>query len=133
MSSIIDGSKIASQILADLKVKVANFVNQYGNKPILVAIKVGNNSASNIYIQKKIDACDSVGIVGICMRIMQSDEQLIDKELIELINKLNADDSIHGIILQLPLPLGMDSTKYTRLISPYRKRRPRLIDLLPLY
>ena len=115
---VIDGSKIAKQILADLQLKVANFVNQYGNKPTLVAIKVGNNPASNIYIQKKLRACDSVGMLGICIPIMQYDEQLIDEELVELINKFNADDSIHGIILQLPLPLGMDSTKYTRLIDP---------------
>lgn len=98
---IIDGTAIAASIRKELKSKVSAFKNKTGVTPTLVALMVGHNSASQIYIQKKIAACDEVGILSYCVQVSEDEDDLRKN-----IRRLNNDDNVHGYILQLPLPFG---------------------------
>lgn len=116
--TIIDGSKIANQILSELKSEVTIFKKEFNVTPTLLALKVGNDPASQIYINKKIKACESVGMLGVCISLPAHDD--LELELLKNIDRFNSDDLIHGIILQLPLPKGFDSTNFTSKINPIK-------------
>jgi len=114
MATIIDGKKLAQEIRADLKVKCEE-LKENGINPKLAVIMVGDNKASQVYVRNKSKACNDVGV--------EFEEFLLDanteqKELIELIEKLNQDDSIHGILLQSPIPEHLDINEAFRTISP---------------
>ncbi|MBQ2836253.1 MAG: bifunctional methylenetetrahydrofolate dehydrogenase/methenyltetrahydrofolate cyclohydrolase FolD [Clostridia bacterium] len=114
MAVIIDGKKLAQQIREDLKIKCEE-LKQKGIKPRLAVIMVGDDKASQVYVRNKSKACDEIGI--------EFEEHLLDgdiqqKTLIELIEKLNQDDSIHGILLQSPIPRHLDINEAFRTIAP---------------
>ena len=114
MAVIIDGKKLAQEIRAELKVKCEE-LKEKGINPKLAVIMVGDNKASQVYVKNKSKACEDVGV--------EFEEFLLDanieqKELIELIEKLNQDDSIHGILLQSPIPEHLDINEAFRTISP---------------
>lgn len=111
-SNIIDGKKISGEILADLKKKVAAIK---GRKPGLAAILVGDNPASRIYIKKKVAACKKVGIIS---RKLELSEEFSEKELLKIIESLNQDDSVDGILVQLPLPEHINEFKVINAILP---------------
>ena len=111
---IIDGKKLAKQIREKLKIECEE-LQEKGIKPKLAVIMVGDDKASKIYVKNKSKACDEIGI--------EYEEHLLEKnikqkELIELINKLNNDKSVHGILLQSPIPEGLDINEAFRIISP---------------
>ena len=110
---IIDGKKLAKQIREKLKIECEE-LQEKGIKPKLAVIMVGDDKASKIYVKNKSKACDEIGI--------EYEEYLLEKdikqkELIELINKLNNDNSVHGILLQSPIPEGLDINEAFRTIS----------------
>ena len=110
---IIDGKKLAKQIREKLKIECEE-LQEKGIKPKLAVIMVGDDKASKIYVKNKSKACDEIGI--------EYEEHLLEKnikqkELIELINKLNNDNSVHGILLQSPIPEGLDINEAFRTIS----------------
>lgn len=104
---IIDGNAIAAQIRAEVKDGVEKFKRKTGITPTLVALVAGNDPASQIYVNKKIKACDEVGILS--YRISTSSEI---EDIRENIFRLNSDDNVHGYILQLPLPNGIDPRQF---------------------
>lgn len=111
---IIDGKKLAKQIREKLKIECEE-LQEKGIKPKLAVIMVGDDKASKIYVKNKSKACDEIGI--------EYEEYLLEKdikqkELIELINKLNNDKSVNGILLQSPIPEGLDINEAFRIISP---------------
>ena len=111
---IIDGKKLAKQIREKLKIDCEE-LQEKGIKPKLAVIMVGDDKASKIYVKNKSKACDEIGI--------EYEEYLLEKdikqkELIELINKLNNDKSVNGILLQSPIPEGLDINEAFRIISP---------------
>lgn len=101
----IDGKAVAAELRAGVAGEVAAFENQHGRPPSLTTILVGDDPASNVYVNNKHKACAEVGIFS-------SDERLpADTSadyLAGLIDDLNADDTVDGILLQLPLPDGLD-------------------------
>ena len=103
MSKIIDGKKISLEIKDELKEKVSKM----DNKPTLVVISVGDNPASSVYVKQK-EKC--ANYIGINYKHIHYDS-ISDDLLINEINKLNNDDKITGIIVQLPLPNKMDEIK----------------------
>lgn len=114
MAVIIDGKKLAQQIREDLKIKCEE-LKQKGIKPRLAVIMVGDDKASQVYVRNKSKACDEIGI--------EFEEHLLDgdieqKTLIDLIEKLNQDDKIHGILLQSPIPRHLDINEAFRTIAP---------------
>ncbi|MBU2741400.1 bifunctional methylenetetrahydrofolate dehydrogenase/methenyltetrahydrofolate cyclohydrolase FolD [Acidithiobacillus thiooxidans] len=101
----IDGKAIAKKLQAETAEKSRAFLKNHGRPPGLAVVLVGNNPASEVYVQKKRDACKSVGIHSLAVNLpaASSPEQLLQK-----IAGLNADDSIDGILVQLPLPPQFD-------------------------
>lgn len=110
---IIDG-KIVS---AKLKEKLKNKIKENNIKPTLVVIQVGNNEASNVYIKQKIKCADTIGAICIHKKL---DENINTNQLVELINELNKDENINGIIVQLPLPKHIDEHKVLNTIIDYK-------------
>ncbi|MBQ2873029.1 MAG: bifunctional methylenetetrahydrofolate dehydrogenase/methenyltetrahydrofolate cyclohydrolase FolD [Bacilli bacterium] len=113
MDMILDGKKIKNQILDELKDEVNNLTI----KPKLVVIQVGNNEASNVYIKQKNNMCN---YIGYNFEHFKLDEDTNIDNLLELIYKLNNDDSVNGILVQLPLPKHIDSNKIINAISPVK-------------
>lgn len=99
MANIIDCRTITSNLKIDIANEVKNFKDQTGISPKLTAVIVGDDPASQIYVRNKIKACEQVGILSEVINL-RADERILK----ETIDKLNADTSVHGYILQLPLP-----------------------------
>lgn len=110
---ILDGKKIKNIILDELKEEV----NELEVKPKLVVVQVGNNEASNVYIKQKGNMCDYVGYEFEHIKLDQTTNM---DALLELINKLNNDTTVNGILVQLPLPNEMDANKVLNEISPLK-------------
>src|SRR5512136_48589 len=114
MAQVIDGKAIAAKIRADLKVAVAE-LGAKGIVPGLAVVLVGEDPASKVYVSMKEKACADVGIF--------SDEYKLpaetgEAELLALVDKLNKDPKIHGILVQLPLPKQINTEKVLEAISP---------------
>ncbi len=114
MVKILDGKMVSQKIKDDVKKEVEE-LKQEGIFPKLAVIMVGSDPSSKIYVRNKSIACKEVGI--------EYEEYLLDDsitmdELLELINKLNNDDSVNGILLQSPIPKGLDINEAFKTIDP---------------
>ena len=114
MAKIIDGKHISQEIKDELKQEVAA-LKASGRECALAVIQVGNDPASSVYVRNKKKACEYIGIRSLSYEL---DENTSEDELLALIDKLNADPSVHGILCQLPLPKHMDEDKVIKRISP---------------
>lgn len=114
MSKIIDGKLISTMIKDELKEEVALLKTQ-GIHPGLAVILVGDNSASQVYVGNKKKACEYVGIKSFSYELPI---ETPEADLLELIDTLNRDDQVHGVLVQLPLPKHMDEQKVIMRISP---------------
>ena len=114
MAEIIDGKELAKKVRKELKKDVEE-LKAKGINPKLAVIMVGNDPGSTVYVRNKSKACEKVGIE---FEEFLFDEKTEEAELLDLIDKLNADDSIHGILLQCPVPKHIDVNKAFRRISP---------------
>ncbi|WP_414039092.1 bifunctional methylenetetrahydrofolate dehydrogenase/methenyltetrahydrofolate cyclohydrolase FolD [Acidithiobacillus sp. M4-SHS-6] len=101
----IDGKAIAKKLQAQTAQKSLNFLSIHGRPPGLAVVLVGNNPASEVYVQKKRDTCKSVGIHSLAVNLSADTSP---DELLQKIAELNADDRIDGILVQLPLPAQFD-------------------------
>lgn len=111
---ILDGKKLAGKIKAELKQEVSA-LKEKGFLPGLAVILVGNDVASRIYIESKKKACREIGIYS---QNYELKENVSEKELLELIEKLNSAKNIHGILVQLPLPGKINEIKIIEAIAP---------------
>ena len=114
MAKIIDGKKISQEIKDELKERVAA-LKEKGVEVTLAVIQVGSNPASTGYVGNKKKACAYVGIKSLAYELP---EETTEAELLELVEKLNKDDSVNGILVQLPLPKHIDEDKVVKTISP---------------
>lgn len=114
MSQIIDGKNLAKNIRESLKDEVKELKNAE-IYPKLAVIMVGDDKASKVYVKNKSKACEDVGIAYEEYLLPASTKM---QELLELIEKLNNDETIHGILVQSPLPNGLDTNEAFRTISP---------------
>ncbi len=112
---LIDGKKIASDIRKELKEKIDKLKSEGRNVPGLVAIIVGDNPASQIYVASKSKACEEIGMRT---KVEKFPVKFQEKELIEVIEKYNSDKDYHGILVQLPLPKHINENKIIEAISP---------------
>ena len=111
---IIDGKQVAADVRAEVAAKVAELKTK-GISPCLAVILVGENPASVSYVTGKQKALAEVGMVD---RSVHLPESTSEEELLKLIDQLNADDSVHGILVQLPLPKHINEEKVIMAISP---------------
>lgn len=114
MAQIIDGKKISQEIKDELREKVAS-LKEEGKEAALAVIQVGNDPASSVYVGNKKKACAYIGIRSLSYELP---EETTEEELLALIEKLNGDASVNGILVQLPLPSHIDEDKVIRTISP---------------
>lgn len=114
MAKIIDGKLISTQIKDELKEKVKSLKEQ-GKEICLAVIQVGNDPASSVYVGNKKKACEYIGIKSLAYELP---EETTEEELIGIIEKLNADDTVHGILVQLPVPKHINEDKIIETISP---------------
>ncbi len=115
MSQLIDGKKISEKIRAEIKSGVSKFIQERGVKPGLAVVLVGENPASQIYVRNKGKACEEVGIVSFQHNLPA---ETSPETLSNLIETLNADLNVHGILVQLPLPASLKNFDATVRISP---------------
>jgi methylenetetrahydrofolate dehydrogenase (NADP+) / methenyltetrahydrofolate cyclohydrolase len=115
MAVILDGKKVAEEIRAELKVKVDELKSAGKKVPGLVTILVGDNPASQTYVNSKAKDCSSIGMLS-KVEILSADTS--EKDLLELIQKYNSDNNYHGILVQLPLPKHINEEKIIQAISP---------------
>lgn len=111
---IISGKEVATQLREEMKVEV-NKLKEQGITPGLAVILVGDDPASHSYVKGKKKGCEEVGIYN---RSIEVPATLTEAELLEMIDELNNDDAIHGILVQLPLPSHIDEKKVIERISP---------------
>jgi methylenetetrahydrofolate dehydrogenase (NADP+) / methenyltetrahydrofolate cyclohydrolase len=114
---ILHGRPVADKVLAEVKAGVAALKQKTGVEPTLAVILVGEDPASQIYVRNKKRAADEVGIASRDFLFPQGCTQA---ELLDTIRRINADAALHGILLQLPLPKGMDEDQAVAAIAPHK-------------
>jgi len=114
---LLDGKEVSEKIKQDIKAEAAAFTENNGRKPHLVAILVGNDGGSETYVASKMRNCELVGFDSTNIRY---DAEVTEELLLQKIEEINADDSIDGLIVQLPLPKHIDPERVTEALD-YRK------------
>ena len=116
MSAVImDGKAISKEIQAEIAAEVATFTKQSGITPCLAAVLVGDDPASEVYVRNKHRACERVGIKSQMHKLPAS---TTEEELLSLIDSLNQASDVHGILIQLPLPTGIDTLRVLDAVNP---------------
>ena len=116
-AQLIDGKGLAQTIREDLARDVQDFRQRTGVSPGLAVMLVGDDPASAVYVRNKKKACDAAGLLVDDYALPASTSQ---KELLALIDKVNHDSNIHGILVQLPLPKHMDSEAVLHAVDPHK-------------
>lgn len=114
---LIDGRKVSEEIYQSLKVEVDKIKAEGGKVPHLAAVLVGNNPASQTYVNAKVKACEQVGFGSTLVKL---DENISEETLLASIKQLNENPDIDGFIVQLPLPHQINENKVTQAIAPYK-------------
>ena len=114
-AQLIDGRQLAGEIKADVRRAIAALVAHGGQRPCLAVIKVGEDPASAVYVRNKRRACEEVGVVSLAYDLPA---QTPEADLLALIDELNADPRVHGILVQLPLPEHIGRTAVIERIDP---------------
>jgi len=112
---IIDGKQVAADIRAELKLKIDELKSNNKKVPGLVAILVGENPASKVYVNMKHKACDEVGLNS---KVENLDADISEDDLLDVINQYNSNDDFHGILVQLPLPAHINEDRIIESILP---------------
>src|SRR5579872_5106086 len=116
-AKLIDGKALAAKIRAEIASEIKTRMQQGFRQPGLAVILVGADPASGIYVRNKRQACEEVGIKSVFHHLPID---VSETDLIGLIQQLNEDQTIDGILLQLPLPSHIDEEKVLELINPYK-------------
>jgi len=112
---LLDGKKLSSKIKENLKKETAEFVEKNGATPGLAVILVGDDPASHAYVSMKARACKEVGIYSV---LHEMPSTVKEEDVLSTIRMINENPKIHGLLVQLPLPGHIDSTKILEAISP---------------
>jgi len=115
MALIIDGTQLSKKVKEQVRLETEKLVLKYNKTPHLVVILVGHNPASESYVRGKEKACQKTGILS---TVIRKDESVTNQEMFDLVRELNHDESVHGILLQLPIPAHLDSDLIIASISP---------------
>ena len=108
MATIIDGKKIAAEVRAELREKIEKMVAETKRRPALAVVLVGEDPASKVYVRNKAKACEEIGVASEVVTLAED----ITQEMLEyILNSYAARVDIDGILLQMPLPKGLDGEK----------------------
>ena len=139
---VIDGKAVAARVRQSVGVKAQEFTQRHGRRPGLAVVQVGDDHASSIYVRNKRKSCEDTGIESFAHDLPAS---TTENELLALIHALNVDPRVDGILVQLPLPKGLDSNRVIDAIDPLKdvdglhpsntgllaQKRPRLRPCTP--
>lgn len=114
-ATLLDGKQLARQIRAELAEEVVEFIQNNAVVPCLAAVLVGDDPGSEVYVRNKRKACEEVGIESQMHRLPAN---VSSEELLKLVAKLNKDEAVHGILVQLPLPAQIDTARVLLAINP---------------
>jgi len=114
-ATILDGNQVAREIRSELAEEVIEFIQNNGVVPCLAAVLVGDDPASDVYVRNKRKDCEAVGIESQLHRLPA--DTLLD-DVLKLLAKLNSDEAVHGILVQLPLPAQIDAARVLLAINP---------------
>jgi methylenetetrahydrofolate dehydrogenase (NADP+)/methenyltetrahydrofolate cyclohydrolase len=114
---VVKGKRLSNQLKSEVQAEVEQLVQRYGTSPKLVTIIVGEDEGSQMYVRMKHKASNKAGILSDHHDLP---EKTTEKELLELIKKLNDDSFVHGILVQLPLPKHIDEKKIIGAIAPLK-------------
>lgn len=114
-AEILDGASVAREIRQEVVAEVTSLWEKFGIKPCLAAVRVGDDPASEVYVRNKIRACEEVGILSEHHALAATTSQT---ELLELIASLNARQDVDGILIQMPLPEGIDEAAVLEAVDP---------------
>ncbi len=112
---LLDGKKLSSKIKENLKKETAKFIEEKGVTPGLAVLLVGNDPASHAYVSMKAKACKEVGIYSVTHEMPST---VTEADILSTIQMINENPKIHGLLVQLPLPSHVDSTKILEAIAP---------------
>ncbi len=115
MANIIDGKKLAADIRAEVAEETAKVIQEKGITPCLAAVLVGEDPASQVYVRNKHRACEKAGMASQQHKLPAETTQ---EELMQLVEQLNSDPAVHGILVQLPLPEQINTEVILRAIAP---------------
>ncbi len=116
-AKILDGKRIARELRKAIAVEVAAHVSDGKSAPLLAAILVGDDPASQVYVRNKERACAKAGIQS---RLQRRDTATTEERLLEMIRQLNADDDVNGILIQLPLPDHISEKRVLDAVCPWK-------------
>jgi len=114
-AQLLSGKEIAAKIKESLAVEVAELKQKHGRGPVLAAVQLGENPGSAVYVKSQKTNAEKLGLE---YQLHQLDDSTSQQELIDFIEKLNNDDKVDGIILQMPVPEGIDGRKVVQHIRP---------------
>lgn len=106
--TLLDGKMVSTNLKNELKIKVKECITKYNIVPKLSIVLVGENPASLVYVKNKVKACEYTGITP---ELINVSEEISESELLHIVERLNKDNSVHGIIVQLPLPKHINEQK----------------------
>ncbi|HEX5708142.1 MAG TPA: bifunctional 5,10-methylenetetrahydrofolate dehydrogenase/5,10-methenyltetrahydrofolate cyclohydrolase [Pyrinomonadaceae bacterium] len=113
----LGGERVADAIKAEVREEVARLAREHGVVPCLSAVRVGRDPASEVYVRNKVRACEELGLRSEHHALS---EETTAEELLRLVGELNRRDDVDGILVQLPLPRGLDSTRVIEAIDPLK-------------
>lgn len=114
---ILDGKALAAEIRSELAVEVAELIENNGAVPTLAAVLVGENAASEVYVRNKRQACERAGMESQLHRLSAD---ISTEDLLSHVHKLNQDERVHGILVQLPLPPAIDAQLVLDAVAPLK-------------
>src|SRR5438105_14417167 len=117
MATLLDGKKLAQTLQTEMAAEVESFFRKTGGRPGLAAVLVGEDPASQVYVRNKRAACQKVGMESWLHALPKETGQA---RLLELVSALNGDPSVHGILVQLPLPKQIDEMAVIQAVSPHK-------------
>lgn len=117
MATILDGKKLAQTMQAEIAVEAADFTAKHKIQPGLAAVLVGDDPGSQVYVRNKRKACQQAGMASWLHQLPATTAQT---ELLALVDKLNADAAVHGILVQLPLPRQINESAIIQAVSPLK-------------
>ncbi len=117
VAHLLDGKALAQQIQVEIAAEVAAYSAHTGITPCLAAVLVGDDAASQVYVRNKQRACERAGLSSQLHRLPST---AAEAELLQLIAQLNGDSQVHGILVQLPLPKGIDATRVLDAVNPLK-------------
>ncbi len=116
-ATILDGKSLSEQLRAEAAAEAAEFVKRTGVTPCLAAVLVGDDPGSQVYVRNKEKACQKAGIASQLHRLAA---ETTTDELLSLVDRLNRDPAVHGILVQLPLPKQIDERRVLEAVDPIK-------------